>query len=159
MSVFASAERTLITKKKSGYTNEGESLHGMKAKISYRVDDQRLQGLSKLGFVDPKSLIWELLPYSFVVDYFTGFGKYLENLTASLGLTFIGGYKTSYVKESGKITLPLTSNEFGSPPSWKWSNFEFARAPYGAFPVSKIRLQLPSLNQSAVIIGLVILRS
>jgi hypothetical protein len=34
----------------------------------------------QLGVMDPYSVIWELIPYSFVVDWFVPFGTYLENL-------------------------------------------------------------------------------
>lgn len=40
-----------------------------------------------LGLVDPLSLAWELLPYSFVVDWFVPIGTYLETLNVLPHLT------------------------------------------------------------------------
>jgi hypothetical protein len=33
-----------------------------------------------LGLTDPLSVVWEIIPYSFVVDWFLPVGTYLENL-------------------------------------------------------------------------------
>jgi hypothetical protein len=34
----------------------------------------------QLGLLDPASVLWEITPYSFVVDWFVPFGTYLDNL-------------------------------------------------------------------------------
>lgn len=34
----------------------------------------------QLGLADPATVVWELIPYSFVVDWFIPIGSYLENL-------------------------------------------------------------------------------
>jgi hypothetical protein len=36
----------------------------------------------QLGLTDPASVMWELIPYSFVVDWFVPIGTYLDNLNA-----------------------------------------------------------------------------
>jgi len=50
------------------------------------TDDAALQAASQYGVTNPASLAWELLPFSFVVDWFLPVGAYLERLTASAGL-------------------------------------------------------------------------
>jgi len=40
----------------------------------------------QLGLVDPLSVIWELIPYSFVVDWFLPIGAYLSSLSQLPGL-------------------------------------------------------------------------
>jgi len=39
---------------------------------------------AKLGFEDPHLVFWELVPFSFVVDWFCGIGNWLESMTAFL---------------------------------------------------------------------------
>lgn len=47
--------------------------------------------LNQLGLVNPASLVWELIPYSFVVDWFVPIGPVLQALTAPAGLIFVDG--------------------------------------------------------------------
>jgi hypothetical protein len=43
------------------------------------------------GLLDPASIAWELLPYSFVIDWFVPIGNYLQNLALARGVegTFV----------------------------------------------------------------------
>lgn len=41
---------------------------------------EELSAPRQLGLMNPASVLWELLPYSFVVDWFVPIGTYLENL-------------------------------------------------------------------------------
>lgn len=45
----------------------------------------------RIGLSNPASLGWELVPYSFVVDWFIPIGDILDAMTAPLGLDFVGG--------------------------------------------------------------------
>jgi hypothetical protein len=48
---------------------------------SYTVELYEEMGFARqLGLVDPLSVIWENIPYSFVVDWFVPIGTYLDNL-------------------------------------------------------------------------------
>lgn len=51
--------------------------------------------MSKTGVSNPALLAWELLPYSFVIDWFVPIGTYLSNMDALLGLNFIRGSTTT----------------------------------------------------------------
>lgn len=57
----------------------------------YRLDDEARSLLNKTGISNPALLAWELLPYSFVVDWFVPVGTYLESLTAMDGFTLVRG--------------------------------------------------------------------
>jgi hypothetical protein len=48
-------------------------------KIVYLMEEELSFGRS-LGLTDPLSVVWEIIPYSFVVDWFLPVGTYLENL-------------------------------------------------------------------------------
>jgi hypothetical protein len=58
--------------------------------------------LSQTGFSNPALIAWELMPWSFVVDWFLPIGNYLSSLDATLGLSFIKGYKTVFTRQSSK---------------------------------------------------------
>lgn len=49
------------------------------------------RALNQLGLVNPASLVWELVPWSFVVDWFVPVGPVLSALTAPAGLIFVDG--------------------------------------------------------------------
>lgn len=48
-------------------------------RLIYEMSEQ-LSTARSLGLTDPASVVWELIPYSFVVDWFLPIGSYLENL-------------------------------------------------------------------------------
>lgn len=63
-----------------------------------------------LGLLDPLSVLWERLPFSFIVDWFLPIGSYLENLNTIPYLK--GDFLTTYVVKHHYITTP------GSDPDW-----------------------------------------
>jgi len=85
--------------------------------VEYRTTNHQLSYLSQLGFTNPVNLLWEIIPYSFVVDWFIPIGPYLESMSAPHGLEFLRGYKTlfgrRYISASsgygGKMPGALTS--------------------------------------------------
>lgn len=60
-------------------------------RVQYRLDDEARSLLNKTGISNPALLAWELLPWSFVVDWFVPVGTYLESLTAMDGFTLTRG--------------------------------------------------------------------
>lgn len=64
----------------------------------FKVDSRTKAFLSQTGFTSPVNLAWELLPYSFVVDWFLPIGPYLESLSAFEGMTFLDGSQTTFVR-------------------------------------------------------------
>jgi len=64
--------------------------------VTCSVDDQTAFDLSRLTSLDPKRIAWELLPLSFVLDWFVDIGGYLQLQEAALGrgLTFKRGFQT-----------------------------------------------------------------
>jgi hypothetical protein len=75
--------------------------------------------LSSAGVTNPLLVAWELVPFSFVVDWFLPVGNYVEQLDAMLGYT--QGYYTSSllvradwldIGRSGKVGSTLIRNTF-----------------------------------------------
>lgn len=63
----------------------------------YRVVNPALRVASCLGLTNPLLLAWELLPFSFVVDWFAPIGNYFESMSALQGLAYRGGVKSTKV--------------------------------------------------------------
>lgn len=62
------------------------------------VNNPNLWLLNQLGLLNPLSVAWELVPYSFVVDWFFNVGTYISASTDLYGLTV----KNAYTTEGGK---------------------------------------------------------
>lgn len=85
----------------------------------YRTTNHMLSYLSQLGFTNPINLVWEILPYSFVVDWFIPIGPYLESMSAPHGLEFVRGYKTLF----GRRYITASSGYSGKMPGDSTSEF------------------------------------
>ena len=81
--------------------------------------------IGRLGFGNLGSVAWELLPWSFVIDWFLPIGNYLNNSDAFAGLTCLWTTKTVFKKETvhverifggkglyGHDTVPGTTQSF-----------------------------------------------
>lgn len=102
------------------------------------IEQSRLRTASQLGLIDPLSIGWELVPFSFLLDWFMPVGNVLSAISASAGLqfksgsvTFSGeGYSTcsryGYIPGLGVVDAP-GSVEVG--------RFDMYRYPLGDFPI------------------------
>jgi len=81
----------------------------VKAHLSFRPSHLDLSGLHKLamyfdlaGVGDPLSIIWEAIPFSFLVDYFLSVGKFLSQFDHDFVITPIvfvdSGYSVKYTQ-------------------------------------------------------------
>lgn len=71
--------------------------------------------LAQTGFTNPVNLAWEILPFSFVLDWFLPIGPWLETLGAWHGLSFIDGYRTRFTRQETVITVDYAATLPGSP--------------------------------------------
>lgn len=87
--------------------------HGIKVRLDYRLDDEDVAAhrARLLGLDNPFVLAWELIPWSFVVDWVLPVGTALSGLTASFGVTFRAGSCTNWVKGSHECSY--TYNDGG----------------------------------------------
>lgn len=67
--------------------------------IRFTVDNHLLAFLAQSGFTNPVNLVWEVIPFSFVADWFLPIGPWLETLSAYHGLVFLDGYQTRFTKQ------------------------------------------------------------
>jgi len=60
-----------------------------KGYYQYTIKDAKLLRLTQLGFTNPLSVAWELMPWSFVLDWFVDVGGYINRMDFALGLSDI----------------------------------------------------------------------
>lgn len=68
-------------------------------RANVRVTNPNVSLAAQLGLVNPAAVLWEIVPFSFVVDYFVNVQSYLENYTSTLGLELSNEQSTTYVKD------------------------------------------------------------
>lgn len=95
-----------------------------KAIVKYTViamPDLRLAEPAALGLTDPLTVLWEVTPWSFVVDWFLPVGQYLEQLSATHGWIFWGGCKSvlKTVDTKGSFSGKRT---WTGPPTWTYTD-------------------------------------
>lgn len=112
----------------------------VKIGVTYAISSPALTSMAKVGITNPALLAWELLPYSFVVDWFLPIGNYLSSLDATAGLLFVDGYVTVYRKYRGTYdTMKGYSSASGykrysGTSSGQKTSFLVKRTPLGGFP-------------------------
>lgn len=82
-------------------TNVGS--YGIRFSCIYEVSAPQMPDLSGMGLLNPALLAWELMPYSFVIDWFLPIGDWLNSLDATVGLTFTEGSKTTKYHITKKV--------------------------------------------------------
>jgi len=97
------------------------------AMVEYQASNLRL--MQELGLTNPVNTAWELIPFSFVVDWFIGIGDYLSSLDALIGVKRAVGW-TNEVWGSTVVHIPLSCSSnyssydrivfplSSSPPRW-----------------------------------------
>lgn len=91
-------------------TMEFEDIAVASVVVDVAVDSSILNDVSRLTTLNPAAIAWELVPYSFVVDWFFDIGRYLEELESSLafgvGLRFKGGYTSHMLRTTVTTIIP-----------------------------------------------------
>jgi len=71
---------------------------------------EQLSAPRSLGLTDPLSVLWEITPYSFVVDWFIPIGTYLENLNTIPSLR--GRFLTTTLRRFSGSAVPRNPINF-----------------------------------------------
>jgi hypothetical protein len=110
-----------------------------RGKVNYTVDYQGIQNLGRIGLTNPISVAWEVLPFSFVVDWALPVGRALENLDATIACTFKSG--ATGAKLFSHLAYVLDSDYLSGGFRWQYVNvrargrwFEYRRSVLSGFP-------------------------
>ena len=95
---------------------------------SFQLDSAARAGLAQTGIDNPALLAWELLPYSFVVDWFIPVGNYLEALNAFSGFVFDAGWTSRLTRQAyayshmGQTKEVFNGTHYVSTSTTGWAN-------------------------------------
>lgn len=96
-----------ITQNQQLYEGSGNFTYVNSAfvRLDYVLDSAKLRLAVSKGLTNPLEIAWELVPYSFVVDWFVPIGDFLSALDADFGVTFRGGTYTTYVRKESRCDM------------------------------------------------------
>ena len=128
----------------SGLRTNALTVRNTKCRMAarYRMNSAARATLSATGISNPALLAWELLPWSFAVDWFVPVGNYLESLMAFDGFDLIDGClsntsTTKYQQDTyGTNTVYQSIYKAVTTTSWSAGYFicTYTRAPIYSWP-------------------------
>lgn len=83
-----------------GWRLDIPSTFGWRISADLSVSNPNLYRANQLGLVNPAAIAWELVPFSFVVDWFLPIGAFLNSYTAFMGLTVTNGQTTVFERST-----------------------------------------------------------
>ena len=118
-----------------------------RAKISATVhlENPNLHKAQQLGITNPVALAYELIPFSFILDYLVDIGGYLSSFDDLLGLTLKDSYVTQYSTGFGFDHFS-DGGEYGD----DWTALWLERTPVRSLPAPKPYLKLNVSHWQAI---------
>ena len=109
-----------------------------KLDIIYEFTEQ-MSAARQLGLLDPATVIWEVIPYSFVVDWFIPIGSYLENLNQipTLKGRFLTIKSTRFEGSNNGQMIQPPFNQWLEVPNINQSYYRLERTVSSDIPVPK----------------------
>lgn len=136
--------------------------------LTASVDSSAWHNLDSAGLINPLSIAWELVPWSFAIDWFVPVGATLEALTATAGLSFVRGYQTSHhkyridlnanVRDYGYKSYNGYADGFLQPGAYTEQRYDFRRWTYSAFPKPVFYADITPFSTPRVLNALALVR-
>lgn len=120
-----------------------------KVRLDYEMDNPNLATAEQLGISGVPELLWELVPYSFVIDWLVPVGEWLSALSADRGFSFIAGSCSLEEKAHAQCirvifnSHPYVSNLSGKIDPGSTSAFRFHRTVYVNSPIPALPIKNP----------------
>jgi hypothetical protein len=106
-----------------------------------------------LGLLNPAAVAWELVPFSFVADWFGNIGQVLGSMTDYMGTTLVNPYRTEFIKYDWSCTIkqpPYFVSSFGK-------TTYMTRSPGLPGPTLALKtIRAPSITRAATAISLLV---
>lgn len=116
------------------------------AAFTGKLDLLNLHAASQVGVLNPLTVAWELVPLSFVLDWFLPIGQFLETLTSLLGIRFHSGSLTRMSKRETNVErlAPDTGNwTVIVPPTSVFKRLEMDRVVMNHWPLPRTYIKNP----------------
>lgn len=149
-----------ISPPKSGVLTADRDLK-VRVTIKYRATPEPALYGAMVGLTNPLSIAWELVPFSFVADWFIPVGDFLSSLDATVGKSFVSGTRASVLNGRYTLSVPghpaIPSGDTQSG-SVSWTRTYKSRSSLLAFPTASLPPFDLKLGVEKAISGLALLR-
>lgn len=129
----------------------GTSTRKHRCTIWAKVKNATLHDMTAMGLTNPLAIAWELMPYSFVIDWMLPIGNVLSAATAALGLDFLSGSKSCSIEGSYMTSRGFSGGPSGgSKPGVRLSVKSYERVALVSFPLPRLYYKNPFSSSHAV---------
>lgn len=116
-------------------------------RVSVTLDTNNLPGMANWTSLNPASIAWEVLPFSFVIDWFIDVGSTLRSIETAMlyNRAFKTGFVSRIVVNRGESAGGLSKYTYYSlfaTGHWTFTSVDFNRTVLSSFPIRT----LPSVN-------------
>lgn len=122
-----------VQRKDQGYDFSAEESGSVTTRYWARVTNNLSAQVEAAGLINPASIAWELVPFSFVVDWFVPVGNVLDAMTATMGLEFVAGCRNHRMTSHRKWYGNGGRNDIISDGHLATEFFDFQRSVLGGF--------------------------
>lgn len=165
--IFNTHVRRLVDETWLGYPGSetiSATLH-CSGRVRVRIKNPTLYTHEQLGLTNPVEVAWELVPFSFVVDWFVPVGRWIQSVFPPAGLEFLDGY--TYFKATGMTRywtqFDAPKQGYEQEPAWSTSATTREelkhRKVLSGFPAPKFHVPDLSLSKAKVITAMALLYS
>lgn len=154
----------------TGWLNLGSVYKKTNMRTSYkwelraviRTTNPNLALAQSLGLVNLGTVLWEVTPWSFVVDYFANVNDFIASWTDLVGLTLENPNKTLVATMEVNVSAKFSVSPPALPPSWappSWHGRRFQLTRSTGLPGPTLDLRLPwrlSLQRASTSIALLL---
>lgn len=125
--------------------------------VDFLVEDQFVDALDGVGLANPLSVAWEVIPFSFVVDWFAPIGNVLAAATNTMGLRCLQTVETG--RTNARVQMAGdSSGGFTTKGSARHELFLMYRAVSNDFPIPEFYFNSSPFSTSHVTSALALLR-
>jgi hypothetical protein len=136
---------------------------GVFVRLDYHPTNEFMSTVSSLGATNPLEVIWELVPFSFVLDWAVQVGDWLSVMDATLGYEFLSG-SYSLRSESFRNAVGVIPPRKAGDPVWDYvrssshaRNIRVKRVPYASSPIPGVPVVKNPLSLTHMANGLSLL--
>jgi len=145
--------------------------HDVRATCSYKyrvkVKDQLAAYLVTLGLDNPLYSFWVAAPYSFVIDWLSPVGDWLQALSAPMALQFVDGYRSRHIEgwwigSAGPFGLFEEDSRivhYSGPAEVRMELVEFEREQLFDFPIAQPYFRIPWSSPQRLISAVALLNT
>lgn len=117
-----------------------------RAWVTVRIRNPNVDTLNRLGALNPLSVVWELVPFSFVADWFINIGDCISELSWLAGVQVLDGGSSTLVEFVGRVT-ETNPSPWDKPNISNFQSRKYSRTP-GVQTMPRLQIRSNPLNLS-----------